>query len=171
MKFYLSFIFVIFVFSNNANSLVDDWTGNWEGTCQIIRGNSPQKVEGLKMSLFIQKVSAEVFNWQITYAGESTRAYQIIKRNVPNQNLWRLDEKNGILIDKFYDQKNNEFKHLYTVNGKIFSSKEKLINNSIIIQTNSFLASNYNTTKLINSNMQVTSYQFNMSQSCTLNPR
>lgn len=163
MSLLLIFIFTVLSLGNDVSSLTP-WVGYWQGTCEILAQGAREKE--LAMSLKVVEVDPERYSWIIQYEGEFPRNYEM-KRSA-GVSHWVLDEKNGVFIDKFMDLSGSEMKSLYTINGRIFSSVEKLAGDHITFEIRSFLIQRPTQSRILESGTRVNSYQFSTSQICKL---
>jgi hypothetical protein len=99
--FACSFIFCYAV--SAQTSFPQSFSGHWEGTLYWHQTGKtgPQKV---KMQLIIKPAdSTNTYTWQIIYGdrGEDNRPY-ILKPVDTAKGHWRVDERNGIILDQYF---------------------------------------------------------------------
>ena len=148
-----------------AGSPLAQWVGDWSGGCTITSASSaPSK---LTMNLSVTPISDTIYQWAIQYEGEPARNYELIQQEGASKH-WVLDEKNGILIDRFINASFTRMSSLYTINGRVFSWSESLENNQIVIVADSWLIQNPRESGIPSMGLKVGSHQWSTTQSCRL---
>lgn len=136
MRYFLYFFFFALSCATQAQSPQDslsiqipaDWVGKWAGKLNIV--NSQGNTNAVNMELHISRHdSTDRWNWTIVYGeGErrQERKYQLLSQK-PAKGWYKIDEKNGIILDAFFAQntlanifevENNMLTTLYRREGK-----------------------------------------------------
>lgn len=77
-------------------SFPDAWVGSWQGELEVSSG------EKLGMELDIARIPGTPrYTWTIRYQGQPARPYELAPVD-PKLGHYVVDEKNGIIIDSFY---------------------------------------------------------------------
>lgn len=116
-----------------ADNFPAGWTGHWKGELQWFRQGKtdPQKVN---MELHIQPGdSIDTYTWQIIYgsAAEDNRPY-ILKPVSTSAGHWRIDERNGIVLDQFWV--GNRFCGAFTVQGNTILNSYQKTGDQLVVE-------------------------------------
>lgn len=79
-----------------APSFPDSWSGRWRGTLTV--SNGPE----VGVELEITPRPDGRTGWSLRYQGQPERAYELVPVD-PARGHYLVDEKNGILLDSYYE--------------------------------------------------------------------
>lgn len=129
------FIFFLSPFTATAADIAK-WKGEWTGTCEFANYNTDNPMAPLSMRLVVEPVNEARVLWTIQYGGEPARNYEMRKHPSGLDGHYILDEKNGILIDRFLI--GHELRDLYTINGRAFTNTTKFEGDRILVTSVSY---------------------------------
>ena len=96
------------------------WVGTWSGRCDLVRGG--KTVSDFAMELHVAPTKDGAYTWTIIYGeGEKrqVRPYELMPAE-GRADHWRIDEKNGIVLDAFLE--NDRLRNRFGVMGNLIEA-------------------------------------------------
>ena len=124
---------------SQTSSFPEAWEGQWRGGCTALGPGGKQRFEPFEMGLKIAPLSAQRWQWEITYLGaqlNQVRAYELQVLDA-QQGHYLLDEKNGILIDHFAVSDQVVIQQ-FAVNQSMITGRHEMRNGAIEVELSTF---------------------------------